>query len=471
VTAAVLPQNGRIILVSNRLPVTVQLYGQEVSLEASSGGLATGLRGPHEQSDGIWVGWPGLTGRVTPEQRARIEEAVEVSGLRAVHLTVEEVRGFYEAFSNGVIWPVLHSLIEELPLEIRGWPEYCRANEKFSRVVVDNYQEGDMVWIHDYQLMLLPGLIRAALPDANIGFFLHVPFPPPEIFRAIARHEELLRGLLGANLIGFHTQDYLDNFSRTVTSEGLARRSKSGLFSGGRRSRLRVFPMGIDTSSWQHLADSSDVQARASDLKESAGTKKLLLGIDRLDYTKGLPRRIKAIELLLEQDPSLSEVFHYIQIVVPSRERIDSYAGLLRRLSEMVGRINGTYGTTNGAPINLIHRSIPDEEVSALYAAADVMLVTPLRDGMNLVAKEFVASRLRQDGVLILSEFAGAAHEMKQALLVNAYDAVEIAERIREALVMPQQEQQRRMRRLQEAVCRSDVHRWVQSFVSELSQI
>lgn len=457
----------RIILVSNRLPVTVNFEGQEMTLQQSGGGLATGLKGARAREGNIWVGWPGET-PANQRVRANLERELAQQNLLPIFLTRQELKGFYEDYSNAAVWPVLHDLVEQLPLEIVGWDAYQRINQRFAEAVAAQYNDGDLIWVHDYHFLLLPRLIREMLPKARIGFFLHIPFPSTDTFRVLPQRRELLEGLMGADLIGFHTEDYAAKFTQAVGTILGERMHTWGLGQRSRPVRVAAFPMGIDAATWENRARSTPVAKQVLSLMQDAGKRKILVGIDRLDYTKGLPRRIAAIERLFQHDPSVAEKTRFIQITFPSRERIEPYAGLRRQISEMVGRINATYGSPRSLPIHLMLRSFSEDEISALYGAADVMLVTPLRDGMNLVAKEFVASRLHDDGVLILSEFAGAAEEMGEALLINPYDTEGMADAIRRAIDMTAAEQRERMIRLREKVMRNDVDHWAETFIAEL---
>jgi trehalose 6-phosphate synthase/phosphatase len=461
-------KSGRLILASNRLPVTAQFQGQDMTLHQSGGGLATGLKGARALKGSLWIGWPGEV-PAGGRWRAELEEELDSQGLRPVYLTRAELKGFYEDYSNAAIWPVFHDLIDQLPLEISGWEMYEQINQRFAESVAEVCEDGDLIWVNDYHLLLAPQRIRRLLPNARIGFFLHIPFPHSDMFRVLPQRRELLEGLLGADLLGFHTQAYVNHFLSAVGTILGIKTQASAVRLRGRIARARAFPMGIDAATWEDRARSTPVAKEVVTLIQDAGTRKIVVGIDRLDYTKGLPRRIAAIERLFQHDPLLAERVRFIQVTFPSRERIESYAGLRRQLSEMVGRINATYGSPRSLPIHLMLRSFSEEQVSALYSAADVMLVTPLRDGMNLVAKEFVASRLHDDGVLILSEFAGAADEMKEAVIVNPYDTEGMAAAIHQAIDMPPPEQRERMSTLRAKVMRNNVHNWAETFVAELA--
>ena len=460
--------SGRLILVSNRLPVTAQYQGQELTLLQSGGGLATGLKGARAREGSTWVGWPGEVPAGT-RLRAELEAELEKQGLHPIFLTRAEHKGFYEDYSNAAVWPVFHDLVEQLPMEIAGWEMYEAVNQRFAESVAEMYEDGDLIWVNDYHLMLTPSQLRKLVPGARIGFFLHIPFPHSDMFRVLPQRRELLQGLMGADLIGFHTRSYADHFLSAVQTILGERIQGSSVRRRGRSVHVGAYPMGIDAATWEQRARSTPVAKQVLSLMQDAGKRKIVLGIDRLDYTKGLPRRIAAIERLFQHDPSLAERARFIQVTFPSRERIESYAGLRRQISEMVGRINATYGSPRSLPIHLMLRSFSEEEVSSLYSAADIMLVTPIRDGMNLVAKEFVASRLHDDGVLILSEFAGAADEMPEALLINPYDTEGIAAAIRRAIEMPVAEQRDRMTKLRERVMRNDVHNWGETFMADLA--
>jgi trehalose 6-phosphate synthase/phosphatase len=335
--------------------------------------------------------------------------------------------------------------------------------------VVEQYRPGDHIWVHDYQLMLVPALIRQRLPEARIGFFLHIPFPSVDVFRILPWRREIVFGLLGADLVGFHTYSYQQHFASAVSELTGLDGDENGVWFDERRVRYGVFPMGIDAVAFREAAVSAAVEAAVGELRGQAGGRTILLGVDRLDYTKGIPRRLTAFEQLLASDNGLRERVRLIQVAVPSREAVPSYQEYRREVDEMVGRINGAYGTATSVPIHYLYQSVSNEQLVALYRAADVMVVTPLRDGMNLVAKEYVASQVDSDGVLILSEFAGASEELQEALTINAYDTDAITEAMRRALAMPRPERQRRMEAMSTRVFNYDVHRWAQHFLNALA--
>jgi trehalose 6-phosphate synthase/phosphatase len=459
----------RLIIVSNRLPITAELdKGGAVGLQMASGGLANGMRPWHEGSGGLWIGWPGDTSRFTEEQRSDLAGQLAERGIVPVTLSSDHVNRYYHGFANRVLWPLFHYLIDRLPVHASGWDAYRQVNQTFANVIVEQYRPGDVVWVHDYQLMLLPAMLRQRLPDARIGFFLHIPFPSFEVFRTLPWRREVLEGLLGSDLIGFHTFSYLRHFVASLPHVDGADADIDRVRIGGRTIRLGAFPMGIDTAAFVAHAQDPEVQARALTLKREAGGRKILLGVDRLDYTKGIPRRLQSIERLLTRYPDLRDEIRYIQVAVPSRGEVDSYQRFRRFVEEQVGRINGTCGTLRSTPIHYMHQSVSMRDLVAMYCAADVMLVTPLRDGMNLVAKEFLASRVDDDGVLVLSEFAGAAAELAEAVVVNPYDVDAVAETIRRALQMPREERHRRMRPMRRRVIEHDVHAWAKAFIGRL---
>jgi trehalose 6-phosphate synthase/phosphatase len=459
---------GRLLIVSNRLPVALREERGEIRLMASSGGLATGLRSWRTASASVWIGWPGDTGALDAAQLEQLDRQLAGEGLAAVYLDRQEIERYYENFSNRVLWPLFHYQVDRVPVEASGWEAYRQVNEKFAQAVAKVYQPGDVVWVHDYQLMLVPAMLRERLPQAAIGFFLHIPFPASEVFRILPWRREVLRGLLGADLLGFHTFSYLRHFlTSLVHLEGIETRIDRVQL-GNRTVRLGVFPMSVDVAGFETLARDPEVIDQAAAIRQDAGGRAILLGVDRLDYTKGIPRRLVAVERLLASDPALRDKVRLIQVAVPSRETVDSYQRFKRQVEESVGRINGLYATLRSVPVHYMHRSISTRQLAALYLAADVMLVTPLRDGMNLVAKEFVATRVDEDGVLVLSEFAGAAAELGDALLVNPYDVDAITRTLGEALAMIPDERRRRMQRMRQRLGEYDVHRWAEQFVTGL---
>jgi trehalose 6-phosphate synthase/phosphatase len=460
----------RVLIVANRLPITVRPTDTGVEVQKSSGGLATGLLRPHEQSGGLWIGWSGAPDQLSQQQQSQFDEQLSALRLVAVPLTADQISRYYEGYSNGVLWPLFHYLLDQIPLHVRDWEPYVEVNERFADIVAQHYQSGDLIWVHDYQLLLVPGLLRQRLPEARIGFFLHIPFPSEELFRTLPERDRLLRGLLGADLVGFHTPTYLRHFAASLTQILGLTVEIDRVQLPDREVRLGVFPMGIDSETFTALAEDPAVQAESRALRGD-GSVKLLVGVDRLDYTKGIPRRLLSYERMLQTHPDLRERVRLVQVAVPSRTGVEAYQEFRSLVDGLVGRINGDFATPNWVPVHYIFRGLSERELVALYRAADVMLVTPLRDGMNLVAKEFVAARTDGDGVLVLSEFAGASWELPEAIQVNPYDVEGTAESCYRALMMPPSERRTRLEPLRARVETYDVHRWAATFLEQLESI
>ncbi|MDQ2670627.1 MAG: bifunctional alpha,alpha-trehalose-phosphate synthase (UDP-forming)/trehalose-phosphatase [Gemmatimonadota bacterium] len=460
--------SSRLLIVANRLPVTVTPQGDGFQIERSAGGLATGLSGPHEQSGGLWIGWPGVPGEdLDDRQSTRLREQLAEQRLVGVTLSADQVRRFYEGFSNGVLWPLFHYQFDQVPALSEHWDAYEEVNRRFAEAVAEHHRPGDTVWVQDYQLMLVPRFIRELVPEARIGFFLHIPFPDFEVFRTLPVRTQVLEGLLGADLVGFHTASYLRHFASSLMHLLGLTPVIDRVQVGEREVRLGAFPMGIDFETFEAVARKPEVEEEVKALRGD-GDVQLLVGIDRLDYTKGIPRRLLAFERLLERHPELSERVRLVQVAVPSRTGVEAYQEFRAMVDELIGRIHGAFATPHWVPVHYMYRSLAEDEVVALYRAADVMLVTPIRDGMNLVAKEFIASRVDGDGVLVLSEFAGAASELAEAIHVNPYDIAGTAEAYYRALTTEQDERRSRMRALRERVRNYDVHHWVNSFLEQL---
>ncbi len=458
----------RLLVVSNRLPVTVRAGEGGVAVERSSGGLATGLSGPHARLGGLWIGWPGPLDKLSESERAAVERQLAEERLVPVPLSADEIARYYEGYSNSVLWPLFHYFVQRLPPEAADFDVYEAVNERFAAAVVARYQPGDLVWVHDYQLMLVPALVRERIPDARIGFFLHIPFPSSEIFRILPQRERILEGLLGADLVGFHAAPFVRHFASAALRILSTPTEVDRIRWRGRPVRLGVFPMGIDAAQFSALAETPEVLARAA--AHRADGNALLVGIDRLDYTKGITRRLAAFEVLLRKRPALRGKVRLVQVAVPSRENVGAYRELRDEVEAAVGRIAGEFATSSWSPVHYLYRGLSQAEVVSLYRAADAVLVTPLRDGMNLVAKEFVASRPDGDGVLVLSELAGAAAELSEALLVNPYDLERTADAYERALTMPADERRARMEILRHRVLTYDVHWWANALISRLEE-
>jgi trehalose 6-phosphate synthase/phosphatase len=458
----------RTLIVSNRLPTKVQRTDDGLTFQPSEGGLATGLGSIYRQDDNLWIGWPGLFVQDEAEEN-HIRTELADDNMAPVFLTEDEIRDFYEGFSNSTLWPTFHYFSELATYEQTHWDAYVTVNEKFCAAVLAQAGPEDTIWVHDYQLLLLPEMLRKARPEASIGFFLHIPFPSQELIRVLPWRTELIRGMLGADLIGFHTFGYMRHFLSAV-SHLLGYPAQNGQIETPNRSvRVDAFPMGIDYGRYAEVAASEATATHMAEYREALRDTRVILSIDRLDYTKGIAQRLKAFDLLLQRYPEWRGQVSLLMLVVPSRDQVAQYAALKEEIDNLVGRINAQYRTISWNPILYFYRSLPLEELTALYRLAEVALVTPMRDGMNLVAKEFVASKLDQRGVLILSERAGAARELSDALLINPTDVNQVVEALHDALVMPEDEQTTRMKAMQALVKRYNVFSWTKLFMNQLA--
>jgi len=460
----------RIIVVSNRLPLTLKKTEHGWDTTRSSGGLASAMNPLLGKTGGEWIGWAGDGGGENSQKRQMIlAEWAKTDHYFAVDLPKDVADGFYEGYANQTLWPVFHNFPSQLKFDAKHWESYVEANRIFCEAVVDRYRPNDRIWVHDYHLMLLPQMLRERLPDAAVGFFLHIPFPSSEVFPVLPRREELLQGLLGADLLAFQTHAHLQQF-RAALLRVLGMESKIAQVAlGSRPVRLEALPIGIAPQEYRGLLSSDATTARQyADWAQRYRGRKVLLAVDRLDYTKGVPERLRAYGHLLRSSPELRERVVLIQIAVPTREGIDTYQELRTEVNRLVGEINGQLGSPGWTPLVYINRSIERSELVALYKLADVVWVGSLRDGMNLVAKEYVACKPDGDGVLVLSEFAGAAAEMGEALLINPYDEERTAAAINRALAMDEQERNQRMTALHNRVDRNDVSRWGERFLASL---
>ncbi len=453
-----------LVVVSNRLPVERTADGL---WRAASGGLVAALAPTVEATHGRWIGWDGGEGK--PRKRVPRVDGVPFD-LAGVTLSKKEAAGFYYGFSNRTLWPLFHDLSRPPVFDTGWWEAYEAVNRRFARAVLDATGPDDAIWIHDYHLLLAPRMIREERPDALILFFLHIPFPPPEIFRRLPWRDELARGMLGADLIGFHTEAYAENFRRVAlaSASGIGWTAEGELLVEGRAARVGAFPISVDFDSWTELARTPEVEREVAKIRQRLGDRKVILGIDRLDYTKGIPERLAAFEDLLEEQPDLRGRAVLIQVAVPSRTRVREYRALKREVEEMVGRINGRFTDHEAVriPVHYLYRSVSRTRLAALYGAADVALVTPLKDGMNLVAKEYVACRPDEGGALVLSEFAGAARELAPGVLVvNPFDRHAMKESLVRALRLDPGDARRRMRRLRAQVEGASVYHWAASLL------
>ena len=472
---ALVAESQRIVIVSNRLPFTVVRDDNGIQFSESAGGLATGLRtlltSVYQKPQYVWVGWPGSS--MDEESRDEVKtKALSEYSCCPVFLSEEDLENFYHGFCNETIWPLFHYFPNYARYDEAYWEQYRKVNESFYVTLQGLLSPDDTVWIHDYHLMLLPHLLRNAMPHIRIGFFLHIPFPQFEIFRLIPGkwRRAILEGLLGSNLIGFHTHEYGEYFLRSV-QRILGYGHSMGRITideDNRLVRVGAFPMGIDFQKFYDAAGSLEVQAEKEELQKSLGDLKIVLSVDRQDYSKGILHRLQGFETMLETNPEWRGQVTLIMLVVPSRIGIADYEGMKKRIEELVGKINGRFGTVGWTPIIYQYRSLGFQSLVAMYAASHVALVTPLRDGMNLVAKEYVAARHDHTGVLVLSEMAGAAKELPEAIIINPNNREEIADALKTALEMPGEEQLRRNTAMQSRLRRYDLSRWATDFLNEL---
>jgi trehalose 6-phosphate synthase/phosphatase len=463
--------NGRLIVVSNRLPLTLSGSAAGWAGEPSAGGLVTALEPVLRRTGGLWVGWPGdASDRPDPARQEALGHWERERGFAAVSLPRALSGRFYQGYANQTLWPLFHQFPSRVEYDPAGWAAYREANERFRDAVLSRVRPGDTVWVHDYHLMLLPRLLREAAPDVPVGFFLHVPFPSSDVFRILPHREALLQGLLGADLVAFQTHGHLQHFRSSLLRVAGVSSHMDRVAVEGRAVRLEALPIGISPESFVGLLE-EDRAARAAlvALRRRFQGKRLLLAVDRLDYTKGIPERLRTFRRLLESAPELRGQAVLVQVAVPSRERIPRYRELTEQVNELVGEINGSFGSPEWTPVVYIRRSVPRPDLAALYAASDVGWVTPLRDGMNLVAKEYVACQKGGGGVLVLSEFAGAAAEMGEAVLVNPYDEERTAAAVRRALALSAEERQERMAALYRRVARNNAVAWGDRFLASLA--
>jgi len=469
--------SSRLIIVSNRLPVVVEREGEEWKLQPGSGGLVTALGPVLKEQGGLWIGWPGSDEDAPYAEifgSAREEVGYEIE---PVALSPEEVEGYYYGCSNETFWPLFHGLLGRTVFDRENYEIYRSVNRKFAEKILEKTGEDDFVWVQDYQLLLAGLAVRESRAAARLGFFLHIPFPSPDIFTRLPWREEILKGLLAYDLIGFQTRKDVRNFIQCVRAllpeASVGYRTPNSLVtSEGRLTIAGAFPIGIDFNRYRDLARSRQAAEGAWYLHEKFPEHKLVLGIDRLDYTKGIPQRLEAFEVLLEKHPELHTRISLIQVVVPSRMGVPEYQEMKRELDELVGRINGDFTVLGWVPIHYIFGTLTPVELVAHYRSCEIALITPLNDGMNLVAKEYCASCIDNRGVLVLSEFAGAARQLKKgAVLTNPYDTEGTAEAIHRAFTMGDEEKEKRMRYLRGQVRRHDVFRWVSTFLKTAGEI
>ncbi len=453
----------RVVVVSNRAPYVLSSEGGKLELTRAVSGLVSAVEPLLNERGGTWIAWGGRSALCGSQFVLRVPPEKPVYRLVELPLSEDERRDYYYGFSNSCLWPLCHSFTGNAVFDAAQWDAYREVNEKFARAALEFSRAQDLIWVHDYHFALLPSVIREARPQGRIALFWHIPFPPYDIFSLNPWYKEIIAGMLGANIVAFHTRSYAENFidcARRALGAG-ASSEYSVIYWKGRTVSVRAVPVGIDWPAWQELAGSPQIRAKASSIRRALGAEFVLLGIDRLDYTKGVLERLQAFELFLKRHPQYRGRVTLVQVGVETRPDSPFYQKLKLRVEEAVGRINGGHDRIGfPVPVRYLRKSLSKEDVAALYLAADVLLVTPLRDGLNLVAKEYVASRQDNTGVLILSRFAGAAEELKKAIQINPYDVPALAEAIKKALEMPREEAVLRMSSLRRVVRQRDLRWW-----------
>jgi len=462
----------KLFIIANRLPIKANRNeNNELEFTRSEGGLTTGMDSLTMDVEKHWIGWPG-TYTESEEEEKLISEHLEKFNFHPVFLSSDQILNYYEGYSNSTLWPLCHYFYTFIEYENLYWNTYKQVNELFARTTLNLIGPNDIVWVQDYQLMLLPQMIRKSVDNVSIGYFHHIPFPSYELFRVLPERAELLEGLLGADLIGFHTHDYMRHFVSAAERVLVDIRFRfDQVLLNNRIAYVDAFPMGINFDLYYNAIQQPEVQAKVDAMRETYGKHKLILSVDRLDYSKGIVHRLRGFAQFLENHPEYREKVSLAMIVVPSRDSVDRYASLKTKIDETIGTINGKFSTINWTPVYYFYHGFPFEELVALYHMADIGLVTPLRDGMNLVAKEYLAAKREKAGVLILSEMAGAAIELNEALIINPNNIEEIENAIFTALEMPEEEQMRRLKKMQQSVSRKSVNKWANDFVNELKAI
>jgi trehalose 6-phosphate synthase/phosphatase len=461
----------KFVIVSNRLPVSVSKHEGKLVFTPSSGGLATAMAslGGERVMDRAWIGWPGIASDdLTAADKAQITRRLSEYNCFPVFLTHEQVRLFYEGYANDTLWPLFHYFQSLAQYDSAYWAAYKEVSALYKKAVARLAEPNAAIWVHDYHLMLLPQQLRTVLPGSTIGFFLHIPFPSYEIFRLLPNRAEILAGLLGADLIGFHIYDYARHFLSSVTRILGLETSHGSIIMDERVIKVDAFPIGIDYQKFVTSLDSPGTKAELATLAQHYEGKKIILSIDRLDYSKGILKRLEAFESFLKRYPSYQKKVVLVMVAVPSRTEVETYKDLRDVIEKAISRINGAYGSVDWTPISYQFKNLPFEQILAMFAAADVALLTPLRDGMNLVAKEFVAAKQYTHGVLILSEMTGAIDELPEALRINPNDIDSIVVALHQALTMPKKERLRRLQSMQRRLSLYTVQRWANDFIEQL---
>lgn len=462
----------KFLVVSNRLPVSVTKKDGVLQFSPSSGGLATALARVHSEGDDrLWIGWPGIASDdLTPAEKSKIVRELNKLGCHPIFLTKKQIEKYYDGYSNDTIWPLFHYFQTYVQHDVTYFDGYKKVNEIFKKAVLKFADKDTSIWIHDYHLMLLPKLIRDTLPNATIGFFLHIPFPSYEIFRLLPNRKEILEGLLGANLVGFHVYDYARHFLSSVLRILAIENNYGTIIIEQRAVKADAFPIGIDYEKFANSHKTPKTQKEIIRLGKKYSGSKIILSMDRLDYSKGIARRLDAFEQFLNDNPAKREKVVLVVVAVPSRMQVDTYKKLRLTIEEQITRINKKYGSSKWTPVSYQFKNLPFEQVSALFWLADIALLTPLRDGMNLVAKEYIATKQDRPGVLILSEMAGAVDELPEAIRINPNDTREIIKAISSGLKLDITTQKTSIKSMQRRLSKYTVHRWAEDFIEQLEE-
>ena len=470
----------KLVIVSNREPYTINVQGKEIKFEKTPGGLVSALDPILKTRNGLWICWEGATKKVSEfEDVTALAEEIDWStvdipyDMQSVSLTEKEINHYYYGYANTRIWPLFHYFISRCNFfDEQDWPSYMSANQKFANAIIDHTTDEDWIWIQDYHLLLVPGMVRKQEENRKIGFFLHIPFPSVEIFKIMPRREVILTGMLGSDLIGFHIPSYVEHFmdaieQLVVDPDIVVYRDENKIVYKGRTIQVLAFPISIDFEQIETLADSPKIKAKAKQLRKEYAVDYIGISVDRLDYTKGILENLEAVRLFFEKYPEYIKRISFIHIAAPTRTEVQAYKQMREEIDQAVGRINGALSVDNWVPIHYYYRSFPLDDVMPFFMIADMAIVSPLRDGMNLVAKEYCASKNNLDGVLILSEFAGAASELNEALLINPFYIEDIADSIYMAIHIPAEVREAIMYSMREKIRKHDIHYWVESFLNE----
>lgn len=461
----------KIIIIANRLPVKIEKKNNRLSVTKSEGGLSTGLGSLELSTEKHWIGWPG-TYTDNDDEKEKITGKLKKFNYHPVFLSAEQIENYYEGYSNSIIWPLCHYFFSFVQYKPEFWEAYQEVNRQFCKAALPFIEEDDIVWIHDYHLMLLPKMVRENCPTVSIGYFHHIPFPPYELFRVLPEREELLNGLLGADLIGFHIHDYMRHFLSAIYRVLDLNCQLDEIYLSDRIVHVDAFPMGINYEQYHNAPLLPAIKKKVNNLKQKLGKQSIILSVDRLDYSKGILHRLNGFALFLKNHPEYHEKVSLMMIVVPSRSTVIKYANLKTEIDQLIGRINGLYSKPGWTPVYYFYRSFAFNELVAMYSLADIALVTPLRDGMNLVSKEYLATKSEENpGVLILSEMAGAATELTDAIIINPNNPKEIEMAILQALIIDEKEKKERLQKMQKRISTQTVKKWADDFIDELQFI